>query len=163
MDLIIPATLKPFFSTEIPDSRQLDIGFALFEFPRFEDLIDFQMGYRWHGITQAREPAWDDNWLVLASSYGDPLIYHLKDEHILFARHGACGWKPNLLFTDLAQMSGCFNALATLITHAGEALFDVDYNIQPNYVELIKTEIVHHVGLEQGKQIIEQLEISAYA
>ncbi|MDV5389663.1 hypothetical protein [Shewanella xiamenensis] len=51
MDLIIPSALKPFFSTEIPDSRQLDIGFALFEFPRFEDLIDFQMGYRWHGIT----------------------------------------------------------------------------------------------------------------
>lgn len=163
MDLIIPLALKPWLSSDIPESRQLDIGFALFEFPRFEDLIDFQMGYRWHGITQAREPTWDDNWLVLASSYGDPLIYHLKDEHILFARHGACGWKPNLLFTDLAQMSRCFNALAALISDAGDALFDDDDNIQPNYVELIKTEIVHHVGLEQGKQIIEQLEISAYA
>lgn len=163
MDLLIPQALKPWLSSGIPESRQLDIGFALFEFPRFEDLIDFQMGYRWHGITQMREPAWDDNWLVLASSHGDPLIYHLKNGSILFARHGAGHWAPRLLFADLAQMSLCFNALATLITHAGDALFDDDYNIQPNYVELIKTEIVHHVGLEQGNQIIEQLEIRAYA
>jgi len=134
MDLIMPPALKPWFSSDIPESRQLDIGFALFEFPRFEDLIDFQMGYRWHGITQARE----------------------------LARHGACGWKPNLLFTDLAQMSRCFNALAALISDAGDALFDDDDNIQPNYVELIKAKIVNHVGLEQGNQIVEQLEIMAY-
>ena len=162
MDLIMPPALKPWFSSGIPESRQFDIGFALFEFPRFEDLVDFQMGYHWHSITQAREPAWDDNWLVLASSHGDPLIYHLKDGHILFARHGAGHWAPRLLFADLAQMSRCFNALATLITHVGDALFDVDYNIQPNYVELIKTIIVNHVGVEQGNQIVEQLEIMAY-
>lgn len=162
MDLIIPPALKPFLSTAIPDSRQLDIGFALFEFPRCEDLIDFQMGYRWHGITRAREPAWDNNWLVLVSSHGDPLIYHLKDGHILFARHGAGRWEPSLLFTDLAQMSRCFNELAALITQAGDALFDDNFDIQPTYVELIKTMIVKHVGLEQGKQIIETLEIMAY-
>lgn len=120
------------------------------------------MGYRWHGITQAREQAWDENWLVLASSHGDPLIYHLKDGHILFARHGAGHWAPRLLFADLDQMSLCFNALAALITEVGETLFDDDYNILPNYVELIKTMIVNHVGLEQGNQIIELLEISAY-
>ncbi|EGM70696.1 hypothetical protein [Shewanella sp. HN-41] len=61
MDLIIPPALKPFLSTVIPEPHQLDIGFTLFEFPRFEDLIDFQMGYRWHGITQAQELAWDAN------------------------------------------------------------------------------------------------------
>ncbi|MGL5467167.1 MAG: hypothetical protein ACRDCT_03070 [Shewanella sp.] len=107
-------------------------------------------------------PAWDENWIVLASSHGDPLIYHLKDGHILFARHGAGRWAPRLLFADLAQMSLCFNALAALITEVGEALFDDDYNILPNYVELIKTMIVNHVGLEQGNQIIDLLEISAY-
>ena len=59
-------------------------------------------------------------------------------------------------------MSRCFNELAALITQAGDALFDDNFNIQPTYVELIKTMIVNHVGLEQGNQIIEQLEIKAY-
>ncbi|EGM70695.1 hypothetical protein SOHN41_01451 [Shewanella sp. HN-41] len=83
---------------------------------------------------------------MLASSHGDPLIYHLQDGHILFARHRAGRWEPRLLFTYLAQIFRCFNALATLITQAGDTLFDDDYNIQPNYVELIKTKIVNHVG-----------------
>ncbi|MBW3529625.1 MULTISPECIES: hypothetical protein [unclassified Shewanella] len=162
MDIVLPEELCHFLSTAIPDSRQLDIGFALFEFPRVEELIDFQLGYRWHGITRAQESAWDNNWLVLASSHGDPLIYHLKDGHILFARHGAGRWEPCLLFTDLAKMSRCFNEIAALITETDKALFDDNVNIQPTYVELIKAMIVNHVGLEQGNQIIEQLEIMAY-
>ena len=59
-------------------------------------------------------------------------------------------------------MSRCFNELAALITQAGDDLFDDNFNIQPTYVELIKTMIVKHVGLEQGNQIIEKLEIMAY-
>ncbi|SFM22271.1 hypothetical protein [Marinobacter zhejiangensis] len=158
----IPRELQAFLSQNIPPSRQIDIGFELFEFPDAEQLTRFQEGYRWHGLTGERSENWKEHWIVFGASNADPLIYSAENHQVLFDRHGAGGWNPVLLFASLGDMLRCFGELSDIVADAGDQLYDDDFTIQPEYVQAMKSTIVRQVGPEHGNKVIECLEIREY-
>jgi len=158
----IPKEIENFLSQMIPSSGQIDIGFELFEFPSVEKLIEYQIGYRCHAITNEREKDWKENWVVFGASNADPLIYNTNNKEVLFDRHGAGRWSPVTLFTNLNEMYNCFIKISKIIEKAGKNFHDNDFNIRSRYVQIIKNTILNAVGLEQGNRIIEYLEIREY-
>jgi len=158
----IPKELERFLRQKIPSSGQIDFGFEIFEFPNIENLIEYQKGYRWHGITNEREKGWKENWIVFGSSNADPLIYNTDNKEVLFDRHGAGSWNPVFLFSNLEEMFNCFIKLSDIVKKAGNSLRDKDFNIRSKYVQIIKKTILNDVGLEQGNKIIEIFEIKEY-
>ena len=158
----IPSELATFLNQEIPFSRQIDIGFELFEFPSVDQLVDFQIGYRWHGLTQERAVDWNGAWIVFGSSNADPLIFDSVNGEVLFARHGAGSWSPVVLFSDLDEMTKCFHRISDVVQAADQNLHDNDLNIRPEYVHDIKQAVIDSVGQEQAERIIEALEIKEF-
>ncbi|MFK8012692.1 MAG: hypothetical protein AB8B80_11660 [Marinicellaceae bacterium] len=158
----IPKELENFSNQKIPSSSQIDLGFELFEFTSFKNIIEYQKGYRWHGLTNEREKDWKENWIVFGDSNADPLIYNSKSNKILFARHGSGSWSPVLLFSNLDEMLNCFMKISNIVKKAGDNFRDKDFNIRSKYVQIIKNTILNVVGFKQGNKIIEILEIREY-
>tara|TARA_B100000745_G_C20136769_1_gene389690 strand:+ start:1237 stop:1725 length:489 start_codon:yes stop_codon:yes gene_type:complete len=159
----IPEEIISFLSEDISEPRLLDIGFELFEFPRAEELIEFQDGYRWEGKSRLRLSDWPENWIVIAHSNLDPLIYDTLSGSVKFGRHGAGSWSPNELFTDLNTMYECLLALSEIVSTAGDALFDDEFNILSKHVISMQNLLVELYGIEVGKKIEGAFEIKDWS
>ena len=160
--LSIPSEVKSFFSINLTGKCQFDLGFERFEFPEINNLNDFQTGYRTHGLTEKLIDAWSSNWIVIASSNADPLIYNSDTGSVMFARHGSGTWEPITLFCNLEEMHRCFSLVADIVTQADEELYDDDFNIKELYVSSIKESIKNFLGEEKGDLLIDTFEIKVY-
>lgn len=158
----IPIEIERFLSSGLSASRQIDIGFEIFEFPDLGGVMKFQEGYRINGVTKERETSWPENWVVFGCSNSDPLIYNTDDGTVMFGRHGAGTWKPVTLFSSIAEMSACLVALSDVVLDADDHLYDADFNIKPRYVDAMKRAVSELMGDEQGNVIIESFEITSY-
>tara|TARA_Y100000296_G_scaffold79328_1_gene103093 strand:+ start:1664 stop:2152 length:489 start_codon:yes stop_codon:yes gene_type:complete len=159
----VPEEIKNFLCEEITEPRQFDIGFENFEFPKAEQIIDYQMGYRWEGGSGKRLAGWPDNWVVIGHSNADPLIYDTLSGSVNFARHGAGSWIANRLFSDLQMMLECIQELSKIITAAGDNLFDEDFNILSKHVNSMQSLLVDTYGVDVGSKIIEAFEIKDWS
>ncbi|MCP4322410.1 MAG: hypothetical protein GY787_11300, partial [Alteromonadales bacterium] len=157
MYISIPEKITRFFNIKL--KSEFDLGFEKFEFPKVDNLNDFQIGYCVHGLTGNACEGWSNNWVVIARSNYDPLIYNSDNGSIMFARHGAGGWEPVPLFSDLEEMLRCFHAISQVVIEADEDLYDDVFNIKLEYVESIKEASQNCLGKEKSDLLIEVFEI----
>jgi hypothetical protein len=130
MYISIPEKVISFFNIQLESACEFDLGFERFEFPNVCNINEFQIGYSIHGQTGKAFDGWSPNWIVVARSNYDPLIYNVDNGNVMFARHGAGGWEPITLFSDLEEMLRCFRTLSKIVIEAGEDLYDDDLNIK---------------------------------
>lgn len=159
----IPLALNKFLTENYSLSPEIDIGFELFKFSSPERLIEFQIGYRWHGLTKERLNQWNQDWIVFGNSNADPLIYNTSSGEVLFDRHGSGKWNPRLLFSNLEEMRQCLLSMSEIVTSAGENLLDDQLSIRSEYVQAIKNIIFDVIGQEKGNLVIHALEIREYS
>lgn len=106
-----------------------------FFLPSLARLWEHQVGYRSHALTGERIKEWDNDWLVIADSGGDPFIYSRGSGKILFAMHGAGEWRPTELFADLPQMVTALAVLGEAVKVAGDDLTDEDDSLSRSFIE----------------------------
>src|SRR5262245_43702858 len=90
--LPLPSPLLRWYARGAPDRNhvlELADGARLTLWAPLE-LIELQVGYRWHGFTGKRMPEWDERDVVFAERDGDPLALRLDepDGPVRFARRG---------------------------------------------------------------------------
>jgi hypothetical protein len=114
--------------------------------PSLAHLWDQQTGYRSHGETGERIPGWPDDWLVVASSGGDPYIYDTSSGLILFARHGEGAWQGQKRFPNLPVMASCLATLSSIVSAAGEDFLNDDFDVRPKYRDAAIAAVARIVG-----------------
>ncbi|MGD9685117.1 MAG: hypothetical protein AB7W16_28450 [Candidatus Obscuribacterales bacterium] len=78
-----------------------------FYIPALSNLWELQAGYRWNSITQDRLDDWSDDWLVIASRGGDPVIISVNDLSVRYAWHGEGIWDFKLIVDDPTVFYAC--------------------------------------------------------
>jgi hypothetical protein len=77
---------------------------------------------------------WDDDWIVIADSGADPLIFSRKSGKILFDYHGQGVWNPSELFPNLSSMATSLFVLGEIVITAGEDFTDENSDINERYI-----------------------------
>lgn len=98
--------------------------------PALKNLWEFQAGYRWNGLTNKPIEDWPSDWLVVASEGGDPYIFDMKTNRILFAQHGTGEWDAGEIYSDINTMAACIAVLGCVILESNN-FEDEDCNINP--------------------------------
>lgn len=129
-----------------------------FFLPSLARLWERQVGYRIHGWTGEREEEWDDDWLVIADSGGDPFICSRGSGKILFAMHGAGEWRTLELFADLPQMVTALAVLGEAVKVAGDDLTDEDGSLSRRFIETAKEKLSRVMSsAEQAALLLKEL------
>lgn len=72
--LPLPAPLARGFAHLAPcENEALDLGTHRLTLWAPQELIELQVGFRWHGFTGRRMPEWDERYVVFAEDGGDPV------------------------------------------------------------------------------------------
>lgn len=113
-------------------------GFLL---PSLSKLWAFQAGYRWDGNTGAVAPDWEHDWIVVAHQGGDPFIFSIAGEEVLFAQHGVGRWTPTPVFSNVTSMAGCLATLGHIVRENRGTFVDSDGMIGRRHLEAAQAAI----------------------
>ncbi|HCF59028.1 MAG TPA: hypothetical protein DFS52_13680, partial [Myxococcales bacterium] len=79
--LPLPAPLIRAFAHLSPaDNLPVDLGTHTLTLWAPHELIELQVGYRWHGFNGKRMREWDERMVVFAEDGGDPLALRLDED-----------------------------------------------------------------------------------
>ena len=150
----LPRALGAFYAEVGPVDVTVENYGNPFFFPSLARLWDLQAGYRWHGLTGDRLPEWHDGWIVVMTTGGDPTIFDVSTERVLFAAHGAGAWEPSECFTDLSTMALCIATLGAIVRDAGEGFMDDDFYVRPEHQERALLELSRILGSRSEAEAI---------
>ncbi|WP_394686511.1 hypothetical protein [uncultured Xanthomonas sp.] len=111
-------------ATAGPTGLSLQLGGNPLDIPPLCKLWALQAGYRWNAIDGKPIAAWRDHWLVIADQGADPVILDTASGGVLFAFHGAGGWRPRPLAASLEIAFGGLVTMANTMAELGDAAFD---------------------------------------
>ncbi len=78
--LALPAPLVRAFAHLAPQRNlRIDLSTHTLTLWAPQDLIELQVGLRWHGFTGKRMPEWDERYVVFAEDGGDPFALRLDE------------------------------------------------------------------------------------
>ncbi|KWS03111.1 hypothetical protein AZ78_0657 [Lysobacter capsici AZ78] len=140
-DIALPPTLEAFYrelgpwgetvhESVGPIGLSLDAGGNPVDIPPLHKLWSLQAGYRWHGLSGERLPAWKDEWLTVAMEGGNPFILDMRSGAVLFDLVGG-PWSPRPIADDLATAFGAIATVANAYTALGEEALDEDDDLRP--------------------------------
>jgi hypothetical protein len=79
--LPLPAALSRAFAYLAPqENLAIDMGSHALTLWAPQELIELQVGYRWHGFNGKRMCEWDERFVVFAEDGGDPLALRLDEQ-----------------------------------------------------------------------------------
>lgn len=109
--------------------------------PSLARLWEYQIGYRYDGLTGERIEDWDDDWLVIADEGADPFVYSRSSNKVLHALHGQGKWQLSELFSGLPAMVTSFAIMGEIVVSAGNDFTDEDSYINERFIVTAKEEL----------------------
>lgn len=80
VELPLPAPLARAFAHRAPlENAAVNLGSHALTFWAPTELIELQVGYRWHGFNGRRMREWDERYVVFAEDGGDPVAMRLDE------------------------------------------------------------------------------------
>lgn len=126
----LPDALRDFYSNIGPSDIYIEGYGNPTTIPALKNLWNHQAGYRWNGLTNEPIEDWPANWIVVADEGGDPYIFDMETNGILFAQHGTGEWDAGEIYPDITTMAACIATLCCIILDT-EDFTDDDFNINP--------------------------------
>jgi hypothetical protein len=120
--LALPTALSRAFSHLAPEENlAVDMGTHALTLWAPQELIELQVGYRWHGFSGKRMPEWDERFVVFAEDGGDPLALRLDEpDGPVWLSHRGEGRHD--FFEAASDLAGFFEALALFVEAPGAEL-----------------------------------------
>ncbi len=118
--LPLPAPLIRAFAHLSPaDNLPVDLGTHTLTLWAPHELIELQVGYRWHGFNGKRMREWDERMVVFAEDGGDPLALRLDEDDgpVWLSRRG----EGRHAFFEAAPSLADFYECVALWLETGEA------------------------------------------
>ncbi len=75
-----PALLRAFAHLAPAENLAIDLGSHRLTLWAPQELIELQVGYRWHGFNGKRMREWDERYVVFAEDGGDPVALRLDEQ-----------------------------------------------------------------------------------
>ncbi|MEO1494009.1 MAG: hypothetical protein AAFV19_17790 [Pseudomonadota bacterium] len=100
--------------------------------PSLSELWNLQAGYRWNARTGHHSENWDDGWLVVAATGGDPFILDIATGTVLHAIHGTGRWTPTGFAQDLNSFAAAIGAIGSMMLDP-DTIYDDDYEIRADW------------------------------
>ena len=130
----LPGAVLAYYGEVGPIDLEIETYGNPWYIPKLAELWRLQAGYRYHPETNKRFEDWSDDWLVVAYEGGDPYIFDVRTETILYDYHGRGVWEPKPIFKNLAEMIFVFAVLGGIGMRARPDLTDEDgYILAANY------------------------------
>jgi hypothetical protein len=143
------------FETVGPAGLSVNAGGNPVCIPPLHKLWSLQAGYRWNANTNEKLAEWNDEWLLIAESGGDPFILDSRNGQVSFALHGAGVWKTRPIATTLETAFGSVATVANAMAELGETAFDETFELTPNARREVERSLASYVGSEvQAKQLL---------
>lgn len=121
--LPLPAPLVRAFAHAAPARNvRVDLGTHALTLWSPEELIELQVGYRWHGFNGKRMREWDERYVVLAEDGGDPVALRTDEpDGPVWLSHRGDG--RHSFFVAAPSLADFFLALAIWLESAGSSAF----------------------------------------
>ncbi|WP_144630614.1 hypothetical protein [Bordetella genomosp. 13] len=119
-----------------------------------------QIGYAMDADGRPLE-GWPDDWIVLGHALGDPIIGRLALAHIevMFARHGAGSWQPQVLAARMEDLAAALHAWGDLfLRQHGQDVYDDTYALRPGFVQALQARIREVLPQEQADVFMQMVE-----
>ncbi len=137
--LALPGPLLRAFAHKAPARNlRIDLGSHALTLWQPLELLELQVGHRWHGFTGKRMPEWDERYVVFAEDGGDPVAMRLDEpegpvwlSHRGDGRHVFFPAAPSLaafylalaLFLENRELAALEGALSTSFGEAAQQLW----------------------------------------
>lgn len=122
-----------------------------------KELAQAQEGYRWTGRDKHALPSWPADWVVVATSSGDPFIADVGQEEppILFARHGAGHWDAQVVALNLSEFITAVDAFERVLL----GRFDGDVwgadGLRQDFLSMLADDLSTVVSAENAGALLE--------
>lgn len=114
----LPAELKEYISEYAPKGEICFMGVGNpIDLYAVDGLGKQQDGYNFNPVSNEPIEGWPDEWFMLGSEGGDPIVYDLDEQEVLKMEHGMGDWESGEVIADsIGQFLACAGVMNQALT-----------------------------------------------